>query len=91
MFTLTAALGRDCYVQQTRVDWVDQQSPEWAAEGSKLRLELDPPLYEPAVRGKEGRDDVRARARARVYLGVPRVCGRARCARARVYGQDVGM
>ena len=42
MFTLTAALGRDCYVQQTRVDWVDQQSPEWAAEGSKLRLEFDP-------------------------------------------------
>ena len=42
MFTLAAALGRDCYVQQTRVDWVDQQSPEWAAEGSKLRLEFDP-------------------------------------------------
>jgi len=42
MFTLAAALGRDCYVQQTRVDWVDQQSPEWAAERSKLRLEFDP-------------------------------------------------
>ena len=51
---------------------------------------IDPLLYEPAVRGTEGRGDVRARARARAYLGVPRVCGRGRCARARVYGQDVG-
>ena len=42
---------------------------------------IDPPLYEPAVRGKEGRGDVCARARARAYLGVPRVCGRARCLR----------
>ena len=45
MFTLAAALGRDCYVQQTRVDWVDQQSPEWAAERSKLQDEDVRDLY----------------------------------------------
>ena len=53
MFTLAAALGRDCYVQQTRVDWVDQQSP--GGRRSAQRGKFDPRFEAlPAGESEEG-------------------------------------